>query len=96
MWGRCLEWILDNLYLWEVTNGMEKKPTSVDPQMVTKSEQTLIDKWKKKDKKAKKEICLGISDEYLVYVDQNTNMLDLWRTLRSIFKSKGAVGTVNI
>ena len=95
-WRRRLEWILDDLDLWAVTNGTEKEPTPVDPRTVTKSEQTVIDEWKKKDKKAKKEICLRISDEYLVYVDQNTNMPDLWRTLRSIFESKAAIGTVNI
>ena len=95
-WHRCLEWILDDLDLWAVMNGTEKEPTLVDPWTVTKSEQTAIDEWKKKDKKAKKEICLRISDKYLVYVDQNTNTPELWRMLRSIFKSKAAVGTVNI
>ena len=52
--------------------------------------------WEKKDKKAKKEICLRISDEYLVYVDQITTTLELWAKLQAIFESKVAVGVVNI
>ena len=38
----------------------------VDPQAVTQAENIAINEWKKKDKKAKKEICIGIFDKYLV------------------------------
>ena len=34
-WRRHLEWILDDLDLWVVTNGTEKEPTLLDPRMVT-------------------------------------------------------------
>ena len=54
MWHRHLKWILDDLDMWVVTNGMEKELTPVDPHMVTKADQTVIDEWKKMDKKAKK------------------------------------------
>ena len=55
-----------------------------------------FNEWKKKDKKAKKEICLRISDEYLVNIDQITTTPELWAKLQAIFESKAAVGIVNI
>ena len=35
-------------------------------------------------------------DEYLVYIDQITTTPELWAKLQAIFKSKVAVGIVNI
>ena len=68
-WNRRLEWILDDLDLWDITNGTEMMPEPVDPCVPTQVECNAINAWKKKDKKAWKEICLRISDEYLVYID---------------------------
>ena len=84
-WSRCLEWILDNLELWEITNGTETISELVDPWAPTQVEHNAINEWKKKDKKARKEICLRISDEYLVYIDQNTTTPELWTRLQGIF-----------
>ena len=95
-WSRCLEWILDDLELWEITNGTETMPEPVDPQAPTQAEQNIINEWKKKDKKARKEICLRISDAYLVYIDQNTTTPELWTRLQGIFQSKAANGIVNL
>ena len=58
--------------------------------------QTAIAEWKKKDKKAWKEICLRISNEYLVYIDQSTTTPKLWTRLQGVFESKAAVGIVNL
>ena len=55
-WRRHLEWILDDLELWEITNGTETMPEPVDPQGPTQVERNIINEWKKKDKKARKEI----------------------------------------
>ena len=95
-WSRRLEWILDDLELWEIANGTETIPEPVDPRALTQAERNMINEWKKKDKKAQKEICLRISDEYLVYIDQNTTTPELWTRLQGIFQSKAAVGIVNL
>ena len=95
-WWRRLEWILDDLDLWTITNGTEPEPQPIDPQVVTQAERMALNEWKKKDKKAKKEVCLRISDEYLVYIDQITTTPELWAKLQAIFESKAAVGIVNI
>ena len=95
-WNRCLEWILDNLDLWDSTNGTEMMPEPVDPQAPTQAECNTINEWKTKDKKAQKEICLRISDEYLVYIDQNTTTPELGTRLQGIFQSKAAIGIVNL
>ena len=63
---------------------------------VSEGEKQAIADWRKKDKRAKKEICLRISDEYLVYIDQTMTVSELWTRLQSIFKSKAAVGVVNL
>ena len=72
----CLEWILDNPDLWEINNGSEKEQVLADPWVATQAEEIAIAEWKKKDKKAWKEICLRISNEYLVYIDQSTTCHD--------------------
>ena len=95
-WWRCLEWILYDLDLWAITNGTEPELQPIDPQAVTQVERMALNEWKKKDKKVKKEICLRISDEYLVYIDQITTTPELWAKLQAIFESKAAVGIVNI
>ena len=56
----------------------------------------MITEWKKKDKKACREICPQISDEYLVYIDQNTAILELGTRLQGFFQSKAAIGIVNL
>ena len=65
-WSRCLKQILDDLELWDITNSTEKILELVDPWAVTQAECNVIVEWKKKDKKAHKEIWLRISYEYLV------------------------------
>ena len=84
-WQCCLEWILGNLDLWDVTNGTKE---------YNDSREAVITDWKKKDKKARKEICLHISDEHLVYVDQYMTSNAIWTRPQSIFESKGAVSIV--
>ena len=71
-------------------------PEPVDPWAPTQVERNAINEWKKKDKKARKEICLRIPDEYLVYIDQNTTTSKLWTRLQGIFQSKAAIGIVNL
>ena len=95
-WRRRLEWILDDSDLWMVTDGLEMEPVPVDARVPTQAEQTAINEWKKKDKRALKEICLRISDEYLVYIDHNTTAAKLWTRLQGIFESRAAIGIVNI
>ena len=88
--------ILDDLELWELTSGMEAEPELADLKAITSAEQTAINEWRKKDKKVKKEICLRVSDEYLVYIDQTTTASKLWTGLQTIFQSKAAVSMVNL
>ena len=95
-WRRRLEWILDDQDLWALTNGLEMEPTPASEDKVTTEEGLAIARWKKKDKKARKEICLRISDEYLVYIDQTMTAPDIWTRLQGIFKSRAAIGVVNI
>ncbi|KAF8519584.1 hypothetical protein JB92DRAFT_2634130, partial [Gautieria morchelliformis] len=75
-WHHCLEWILDDQELWDITSGA-------------------IAGWKKNDKKARKKICLRISDEHLVYIAQSMTRITIWTRLQGIFVSKGAVGIIN-
>ena len=96
-WHRWLEWILDDSDLWMVTNRSETEPVPVDARAPTQVERTAINEWKKKkDKRARKEICLRVSDEYLVYIDHNTTAAKLWTRLQGIFESRAAIGIVNI
>lgn len=94
-WQRHLEWILDDQDLWDLTNRTEMELTPIDDK-VTTQEGLAIAEWKKKDKKARKEICLRISDEYLVYINQNMTAPDIWTRLQGIFKSRAAVSIINI
>ena len=74
-WQQRLEWILDDLELWDVTTGAELMPMPADSAAVTAAEKQAIVVWKKQDKKAHKEICLRISDEYLVYMNESPTVL---------------------
>ena len=74
-WQRCLKWTLDNLELWEVTNGLETEPIPLDPRIITPAKQTAINKWKKKDKKAKKEISLRVSTLIRLLLHQNYRLV---------------------
>ena len=96
LWQRHLEWILDDLDLWVITDGTELEPQLIDPQVATQAEKIVIIEWKKKDKKAKKEICLRISDEYLVYIDQITTTTELWVKVQAIFEYKATISIVNL
>jgi Domain of unknown function (DUF4219) len=69
-WRRRLKWILDDQDLWEVTTGTEAESVPAKTETVTPAEQQAITEWKKRGERARKEICLRISDEYLVYIDQ--------------------------
>ena len=95
-WWRCLKWILDDQELWEVTAGLETKLIPSKNNAITEGEKQAIADWRKKDKRVKKEICLRISDEYLVYIDQTMTVSELWTGLQSIFESKAAIGVVNL
>jgi gag-polypeptide of LTR copia-type len=75
---------------------MEAEPVPAKTETVTPAEQQAIVEWKKKDKRARKEICLRISDEYLVYIDQIMTAPNIWTRLQGIFESRAAVGIVNI
>ena len=90
-WQCCLKWILDDQDLWDITIGIEAEPTLTDPNNVTVAERQAIADWKRKDKKARKEICLHISDEHLIYIDQFMGSHTIWTRLQGIFESKGAV-----
>ena len=95
-WQRHLEWILDDQELWDVTNRSELEPKPTNPKAVTPAEQTAIDDWKRRDKKAKRGISLWISDEYLIYIDQVSTASELWTGLQRIFQSKAAIGTIHL
>jgi gag-polypeptide of LTR copia-type/Pol polyprotein, beta-barrel domain/Domain of unknown function (DUF4219) len=95
-WHRRLEWILDDLDLWDVTTGRTAEPIPADAWNVTAAEQQSIDEWRKKDRKARKEICWRVANEQLVYINQNMGAASIWTTLQAIFQSKGAVGIVNL
>ena len=93
-WRQRLEWILDDLELWDVTTGAEPMPMPADSAAVTAAEKQAIAVWKKQDKKARKEICLRISDEYLVYRNESPTAKSAWDTLQGIFESKASIGVV--
>ena len=76
--------------------SIEAEPTPVDLNNVTEAERQVIADWKRKDKKVRKEICLCISDEHLIYIDQFMGSHTIWTRLQGIFKSKGAVRIVNL
>ena len=96
VWRCHLEWILDDLDLWDITISADAEPVLADPRNITTAERQAIADWKKKDKKVRKEICLCISDEHLVYIDQFMGSHAIWTRLQKIFESKGAVGIVNL
>ena len=95
-WKRHLEWILDDLDLWPLVDGTDKEPEPVDVRNPTADEKQAVEEWRKRDKKTRKEICLRVSDEYLVYLDQTMTAREIWMRLQGIFESKAAVGIVNI
>ena len=95
-WSQRLEWILDNLDLWDVTIGRETEPLLVNADKITVIEQQETNDWRKRDKKAKKEICLKVADEQLVYINQTMSAFAVWTSLQAIFESKGAMGIVNL
>ena len=95
-WRRRLKWILDDLDLWDVTIGRETEPLPANADKITAIEQREINDWKKRDKKAKKEICLRVADEQLVYINQTMTAFAVWTSLQAIFESKGTVGIVNL
>ena len=96
VWCRRLEWILDDLDLWDVTISRETEPLPVNADKITTIEQQEINNWRKRDKKAKKEICLRVVDEQLIYTNQTMTAFAVWTSLQVIFESKGAVGIVNL
>ena len=61
-WQQHLEWILDDLDLWDITTGEEPMLMPADSAAVMAAEKQAIAVWKKQDKKACKEICLRISN----------------------------------
>ena len=65
-----------------------------DSAAVTGAEKQAVAVWKKQDKKARKEICLRISDEYLVYMNEALTAKSAWDTLQGIFESKASIGVV--
>ena len=60
------------------------------------AKQQEITDWRKKNKKAKKEICLRVADEQLVYINQKMSAFAVWASLQAIFESKGAVGIITL
>ena len=95
-WHWQLEWILDNLDLWDLIIGREMELLPVNADKITVIEQREINDWRKRDKKAKKEICLRVADEQLVYVNQTMSAFAVWTSLQAIFESKGTVGIINL
>ena len=69
-------------------------PMPADSAAVTAAERQAIAVWKKTDKKAYKEICLWISDEYLVYMNEALTAKSAWDMLQGIFESKASIGVV--
>ena len=95
-WPWQLKWILNDLDLWDVTISREMEPLPVNADKITAIEQWEINDWRKRDKKAKKEICLRVADEQLVYINQTMTAFAVWTSLQVIFESKSAVGIVNL
>jgi len=89
---------LEDQDLWPFVNGETKEPELVDPRhpMAQECQARVRVEWVKKDRQAKREIGLWISDEYLVYIDETMTALELWTRLQGIFESKAAVGVINI
>ena len=65
---------------------MELLPANADK--VTTAEQWEINDWRKKDKKAKKEICLRVADEQLVYINQTMSAFAVWTSLQAFLNQK--------
>ena len=95
-WHRRIEWILEDQDLWPFVNGEAEEPEPVNPRHPTAQEHQVRAEWVKKDRKAKWDIGLRISDEYLVYIDETMTALELWTRLQGIFKLKATVGVINI
>ena len=95
-WCWQLEWILDDLALWDVMIAREIELLPVNADKIAMIEQQEINDWRKRDKKAKKEICLRVADEQLVYINQTMTASAVWTSLQAIFESKGAMGIVNL
>ena len=96
VWRRQLEWILDDLDLWDITIGREMELLPVNAKKITTIKQQEINDWRKRDKKAKKEICLRVADEQLVYINQTMTAFAVWTSLKAIFESKGTMGIINL
>ena len=95
-WCWQLKWILDDLDLWDIMIGREMEPLLANANEITMIEQWEINDWRKRDKKAKKEIYLRVADEQLVYINQTMTAFAVWTSLKAIFESKGTVGIINL
>ena len=95
-WHQQLEWILDDMDLWDIMICRETELLPANVNKITMAEQWEITDWKKKDKKAKKEICLEVADEQLVSINQTMAAFVVWTSLQALFKLKGAMGIVNL
>ena len=95
-WHQQLEWIFNNLDLWDIMIGREMELLLANADKVTATDQWEINDWRKQDKKTKKEICLRVADEQLVYVNQTMSAFAVWTSLQAIFESKGAVEIINL
>ena len=87
--------MLNDMDLWDVMISRETEPLPVNADKVTMAKQQESNDWRKKDKKAKKEICLRVVDE-LVYINQTMTAFAMWASLQVIFESKGAMGIINL
>ena len=96
VWHRRLEWILDDLDLWDVMISRETELLLANANKITMIKQREINDWRKRDKKAKKEICLRVADEQLVYINQTMTAFAVWTSPQVIFESKGAMGIINL
>ena len=79
---------LDDLDLLDVTISREMELLLANADKITVIKQQEINDWRKKDKKVKKEICLRVADEQLVYINQTMSAFAVWTSLQAFLNQK--------
>ena len=85
LWKLKARMILEELELWSIIEGTERRP---QPQDDVSHFTEKLSTWQKKNAKARRIICLNLADGQLQQVQYTTNAKEAWDKLVSIYEAK--------
>ena len=105
-WSQVIESHLDDQGLWDIVNGIEKKPVPTPPATTTSASgaessedstadttagNIAVEEWLKKAKKARKIIISTINPSVMIYVEGRRDPSEMWNILEERYKPKTRV-----